>query len=125
VVGLLSALLGVGGGIVAMPLLLRFMHVRLEQLAATSLAIVTVAASAGAISYLLGAPPAGTMPAGSVGYVHLAAALPILVAAGITVRWGARVNQKLNARQLRLGFAAFFALLGVRLILENLLAAWG
>jgi uncharacterized membrane protein YfcA len=65
------------------------------------------------------------MPAGSIGYVHLAAALPILVAAAITVRWGARANQKLNPRQLRLGFAAFFALLGVRLILENLLAAWG
>jgi hypothetical protein len=124
-VGLLSALLGVGGGIVAMPLLLRFMRVRLEYLAATSLAIVTIAASAGALSYMVSSPPAGALPAGGVGYVHLTAALPILAAAAITVRWGAKVNQMLNARQLRLGFAALFALLGLRLILQNAIAAWG
>lgn len=123
-VGLLSALLGVGGGIIAIPLLLRLMHVRVEKVAATSLAIVAVAASSGAIAYLLGAPPEGALPHGGIGFVHVTAAIPILLAAAITVRWGARVNQLLDARRLRWGFAVLFALLGVQLILQNAAAAW-
>lgn len=123
-VGLLSALLGVGGGVVAIPLLLRFMRVSVEKVAATSLAIVAVAASAGAGSYLLGTPAAGAMPPGGVGYVHVVAAVPILLAAAVTVRWGAHVNQRLDARRLRWGFALLFTVLGLQLILENLAAAW-
>jgi len=122
--GLISSLLGVGGGIVAIPLLLRFMHVRLEHVAATSLAIVAVASTAGTISYMLSSPPAGGTPAGAVGYVHIAAALPILVTASVTVRWGARVNQMLDARRLRWGFAVLFAVLGLQLVVLNLAAAW-
>jgi uncharacterized membrane protein YfcA len=123
-VGLLSALLGVGGGIVAIPLLLRLMRVRVEHVAATSLAIVAVAAAAGAIAYLLGSPPAGLVPRGVVGYVHVTAAIPILLAAAFTVRWGARVNQALDARRLRWGFAVFFAVLAVQLLVQNVAALW-
>jgi hypothetical protein len=123
-VGLLSALLGVGGGIVAIPLLLRLMHVRLEQVAATSLAIVAVAAAAGASAYLLATPPADALPSGGVGFVHLTAAIPILIAAAITVRCGARANQKLDAKRLRWGFAILFALIGLQLVIQNAVAAW-
>lgn len=123
-VGLLSAFLGVGGGIVAIPLLLRVMHVRLEQVAATSLAIVAVAAAAGAIAYLLSSPPAAVVPRGVVGYVHVTAAVPILLGAALTVGWGARVNQMLDARWLRWGFAALFALIGLQLAIQNAAAAW-
>ena len=113
--GLISSLLGVGGGIVAIPLLLHFMRVRLEHAAATSLAIVAVAATAGAISYMLGSPPAGSTPPGAIGYVHVAAALPIMATAAITVRWGARLNQQLDARRLRSAFAVLFAIVGLQL----------
>lgn len=122
-VGLLSALLGVGGGIVAIPLLLRLMHVKVEQVAATSLAIVVVAAASGALSYMAAAPPAA-MPAGHLGYVHIVAALPILLAAALTAGWGAKVNQKLDPRKLRWTFAALFAALGVQLIVQNISVAW-
>lgn len=118
-VGTFSALLGVGGGIVAIPLLMRLLHVRLEQVAATSLAIVGVAASAGAISYMVSAPAAAALPAGFIGYVHLTAAVPILVAAALAVRWGAKLNQRLDARRLKLIFAVLFAVLGARLVIEN------
>ena len=119
-VGTFSALLGVGGGIVAIPLLMRLLHVRLEQVAATSLAIVGAAATAGAISYMVSASGASGLPPGHIGYVHLTAALPILLAAAVAVRWGARLNQRLDARKLKLMFAALFAVLGVRLLIGNL-----
>lgn len=119
-VGTLSALLGVGGGIVAIPLLMRLLHVRLEQVAATSLAIVGAAASAGAASYMLSSPAAARLPGGFFGYVHLVAALPILLGAAVSVRWGAKANQRLDARKLKLLFAVLFAVLGTKLVIENL-----
>lgn len=118
-VGLFSALLGVGGGIVAIPLLMRLLHVRIEHVAATSLAIVGVAAFSGAVSYMLARPDAAGLPDGHIGWVHLAAALPILLGAAVSVRWGAKTNQRMDARRLKIVFAVLFAVLGARLVIEN------
>jgi uncharacterized membrane protein YfcA len=120
-VGMLSALLGVGGGVVAIPLMMRLMHVPLARVAATSLAIVSAAALSGAISYMTATPDVAGLPAGRIGWVHVLAALPILVAALLTVRLGARANQRMQARGLRVLFAVVFGALGVRLILLNAL----
>jgi uncharacterized protein len=119
-VGVLSALLGVGGGLVAIPLLMYVVRLSVEQVAATSLAIVVVAATSGTLTYILSGLGAEHLPAGSVGYVHLAAALPMLPGAMVAARFGARMNQRLDPRHLRWTFAAMFALLGVRLLLTNL-----
>ena len=118
-VGALSGLMGVGGGILALPLLLYLLHVDMRRAAATSLAIIGFAGLAGTITYALsGAGIAGRAPF-SIGYIHLAAAIPILVGSVISVPWGARVNQRTNVRALRYIFAAVFLLLGTRFIIEN------
>lgn len=118
--GLLSALLGVGGGLVAIPLLLNVVRLNVERVAATSLAIVVVAATSGTLTYMLAGVGQGDLPLGSIGFVHIAAALPMLPGAMIAVRWGARVNQSLDARRLKQLFALFFAVLGARLVITNL-----
>jgi uncharacterized protein len=124
-VGVLSALLGVGGGLVAIPLLLYVVRIDVEQVAATSLAIVVVAAAAGTLTYMTAGAGAADLPDGSVGFVHVAAALPMLPGAMLAARWGAKLNQKLDARRLRLTFAVLFTLLGARLVLTNLGALFG
>jgi uncharacterized membrane protein YfcA len=63
---------------------------------------------------------AADLPAGSVGFVHVAAALPMLPGAILAARWGARVNQRLDARKLRWLFAVMFAVLGANLVIRNL-----
>lgn len=119
-VGLLSALLGVGGGLVAIPLLLHAVRLKVEQVAATSLAIVVVAATSGTLTYILAGLGVPGLPPGSFGYVHVAAALPMLPGAMVAARYGARLNQRLNPRQLRWTFAVLFLILGVRLVIANL-----
>lgn len=118
-VGMLSAMMGVGGGILAIPLLLYVVHLEMERVAATSLAVIAFAAVAGTLSYAVGGTAGQTLPAGSVGYVHVAAALPMLVGSIPAVRLGARLNRKLHSRTLRVLFAAVFLLLGLRLIAAN------
>lgn len=117
--GLLSALLGVGGGIVAIPFLLHIVGLDLPRVAATSLALVGFAAAAGVVSYMLAGWGAGDLPAGSLGYVHLAAGVPVLLGALLSVRVGVRTNQRVKSPVLRAGFALLLGVVGARLIVMN------
>lgn len=117
--GLLSALLGVGGGIVAIPFLLHIVGLDLPRVAATSLALVGFAAAAGFVSYILAGWGAGDLPTGSLGYVHLAAGVPVLLGALLSVRVGVRANQRVKSPVLRAGFALLLGVVGLRLIVMN------
>lgn len=119
-VGVFSALLGVGGGLVAIPLLLYVMRLDLSRVAATSLAIVVFAATSGTLTYMLSGAGLPGLPEGHVGYVHVAAALPMLPGAMIAARWGSKLNQRLDTARLRWLFSAFFLLMGLRLAVANL-----
>lgn len=118
-VGMLSALLGVGGGILAIPMLVYLVGLDLRRVAATSIAIVAFTAASGTLAYVVSGLGVPGRPPGSLGYVHLTAALPILGASLLTVHSGALVNQRLETRVLRLIFAGLFLLLGLRLVVMN------
>lgn len=117
-VGVFSAMLGVGGGIIAIPLLIYVVGLDLQKVAATSLAIVMFSALAGTVTYGASGMGAGAPP-GSVGYVHITAALPILLGSVLSVRWGATLNQRLGRRRLRRLFSVLFLGLGIYLIVRN------
>ena len=124
-VGIMSALLGVGGGIIAIPILVYFVRLRLQKVAATSMAIIAFTALAAVAGYAVAGAGETGLPTGSVGYVHYLAGLPILAGALLAVSLGARVNQGLDTRKLRILFGALFLLLGVRLVVQNVLAIPG
>ena len=119
-VGLLSALVGVGGGIIAIPILVYLMRLPLEKVAATSMAIIVFTALAGVGAYAVGGLGVAGLPPGSVGYVHVAAGLPILLASMVAVRAGARANQRLDDRRLRWMFGLLFLALGLNLAVRSL-----
>lgn len=121
-VGFLSALFGVGGGIVAIPVLIYFVGLTLSKVAATSMAIIMFTALAAVLGYGVAGLGESGLPPGSLGYVHYLAALPILVGALIAVTAGARVNQRLESGKLRVIFGVLFILLGLRLAVQNLSA---
>lgn len=122
IVGMFSAILGVGGGLVAIPLLLRVVGVELRRVAATSLAIIVLAASAGTLTYMLSGSGVVGLPPSSVGFVHVAPGIPLMIGSVLTVRLGARANQKIKLRTLRRVFAIFLAVLGLRLVVQGLTA---
>jgi hypothetical protein len=123
-VGLLSALLGVGGGVVAIPLLIHLIRLDVRRVAATSLAVVMLAATAGALTYGWTGADAVGLPAGSIGYVHVTAGLPILVGSVVAVRWGTRLNRRIGTSVLRRAFALLFIALGLRYVGLAAVALW-
>jgi uncharacterized membrane protein YfcA len=107
-VGTTSGLLGVGGGIVLVPLLTRFLHLDQKRAQATSLGILVFTALAAAITYRAAGPVD----------IRLAALLAVGAIAG--VRLGALTSAKVPAAALRRGFGALAILVGIRLLLPNL-----
>lgn len=118
-VGILSGMMGVGGGILALPLLMYLLHVDIRRATATSLAIILFAAASSSVTYAISGSNVAGMPPFSLGYIHVGAGLPILIASLIAVRFGAKVNQATNVKVLRYIFAAFFLLMGISFIWEN------
>jgi uncharacterized membrane protein YfcA len=106
--GLVSALLGVGGGIVKVPLMHLVMGVPLKVATATSNLMIGVTAAASAIVYLMrgGIDPLVAGPT-AVG-----------VFAGAMV--GSRVAQRIDLRVLRLLFVAVLALTAIQMTLRAL-----
>ncbi len=104
VAGLFSALFGVGGGIVIVPLLVLAAGVPTHIAAATSLAAIGITALAGATRY------------GFEGYLDVghAALVGIPAAAGAVI--GATLAQRVDARPLTLGFAALLGSIAVWLL---------
>jgi uncharacterized protein len=119
-VGTLSALLGVGGGIVSIPLLMHVIGLEIKRVAATSMGIIIITATAGTLTYMLTGGGQPGLAAGSIGYVHVAAAVAMFLGAVLSVGWGARINQRLQPRALTVVFATVFVIIGARLVLTNL-----
>lgn len=119
-IGGFSALLGVGGGIVGIPLMLQVVRLDLRRVAATSLAVIALTSAAGAAAYMLNGPDAAVRPGASAGYVDLPVAAALAVGALVSVAWGTRLNRRLNARTLALVFAVLLSAVGARLVALNL-----
>ena len=116
VVGFLSALLGVGGGVVAIPILLKWVRVGIERVAAASLGVIVCAALAGTIGYGVGGLGVEGLPRGALGFVHLPLLFAMLPGAVLAAPLGARWNDLLPASTLRRLFALLLLLMGIRLL---------
>ena len=103
--GFFSALFGVGGGIIVVPLLLLSGRWQERPAMATSLAAIGIIALAGAISYGIH----GDLKPG-------AAALIGLPAAGGAIA-GTALQQRMGGRTLSLLFALLLAGIGVKLLI--------
>jgi uncharacterized membrane protein YfcA len=104
VAGLFSALLGVGGGIVVVPLLILLAHYAERPAMATSLAAVGLIALVGATTYAFH----GEVKPGAAAVVGLPAALGAVFGTGL--------QQRLQGRTLSLGFAALLAGIAIWLL---------
>ncbi|MEQ8746889.1 sulfite exporter TauE/SafE family protein [Pyruvatibacter sp.] len=115
VIGFLSTLMGIGGGTfgnTVMTLYGRTIH----QAVATSAGLGLIIAVPGALGFIAsGWGEAGTPPF-SVGYVNLLAFACIVPATILMAPVGARLAHKLPQQTLKRGFAAFLALVAIRML---------
>lgn len=118
-VGLFSALMGVGGGLIAIPLLIYVMGLEMPKVAATSIGLIVFASVSGTVTYLFAGHGEAGLPPWTWGYVFAPAALAMMPGAVVGARWGALLNQRLDAGALRIVFALLFLAMGLRLVVVN------
>jgi uncharacterized protein len=104
--GFFSALFGVGGGIVIVPLLLLVGGWEMRSAAATSLAAIGITASAGVIIYV------------AHGQVKPAYAALVGIPAALGALGGATLQQRVPVRTLSFLFAGLLATIAVRMLLQ-------
>ena len=102
--GFLSALFGVGGGVLVVPLLIVAAGYAAHRATGTSLAAILVTSVAGAATYALH------------GEVDAAAAALVGIPATVGAIAGTALQQRLTGRALSLLFALFLAVIGVVLL---------
>jgi uncharacterized protein len=104
VAGVFSALFGVGGGIVIVPLLLLVASFRPHEATATSLGAIAITALSGVTAYAI---------RGDVRYGYAALlGIPAIVGA----LGGAALQQRVSAHSLTFAFAGLLAAIGIWLI---------
>lgn len=117
--GVLSALAGVGGGVILVPLYNGLVRLPLKAAVGTSAAAIVLIAAAGVVTYAVlgwGAP----VPPGAVGYVSVLHSAALVAPAVVTARWGVAAVHRLDVRRIRYGFAAFATVVAVRLLWDAL-----
>lgn len=121
-VGVFSSLMGVGGGIISIPLLIHWVGLEVRRVAATSIGIITITATAGVLAYVASGQGVPGRPDWSVGYVDVVRGAAMFAGSLLSVRWGAALNQRLNPRVLTLLFAVLFILIGIQLLVSQILS---
>ena len=110
-VGVFSGLFGVGGGILLVPILVLAFHVVQKNAQATSLVVVALAATTGAITYALGDSVVWT-------------SVVFLLAGGVVGTWlGSAIVVRIQTRWLQIMFGLLLVAAAIRLVVAASTAA--
>lgn len=116
VIGLISAVAGIGGGSMTVP----FLHatgMEMKHAIATSSACGLPIAVAGTASFIVSGWGAEQLPVGSSGYVYWPVALIIVLTSTMLTRVGASLAHRIPGAQLKLIFALLLLVIGGKLLI--------
>ena len=108
IAGLLSGLLGVGGGFVIIPALLRHTDLDIRSVQATSLTVIALVSVSGISAAAAHGPLAWTV------------ALPFAAGALLALVAGRQIAKKLDAKRLQQGFAWLCLLVALLMLVRAL-----
>ena len=115
-IGFFSGLFGVGGGIVAIPVMTLALRFKIHNAVATSLAMMILTSIGGVIGYIRGGLGVPDLPAYSIGYVNLPAWLLLTAASIGMAQVGALTAHRLPARWLRYFFIALIFYMALKML---------
>jgi len=116
VIGVVSAIVGIGGGSLTVPFL-TWCNTAMRQAVATSAACGLPIALAGAIGFIVTGLNAADRPAWSLGYVYGPALAGVAFASMLLAPLGAKLAHTLPTEVLKKVFAGFLALVGTKMLL--------
>ncbi len=119
VTGMLSGLVGAGGGFISVPFM-TWCNVRIHHAVATSAALGFPIALAGTLSNIWFGMQELALPPGSLGFIYLPALLPIVFASVMTAPLGAKAAHALPVARLKKIFALVLYALAAYMLYKGL-----
>jgi uncharacterized membrane protein YfcA len=114
VIGGLSNMLGIGGGMFTTPLFVSF-RMPMDRAIATSAATGVIITSIGALSYLIFGSSEAFYP-NAIGYIYLPAFVILAVTAAVAAPYGASLTRRLPAERLKRMFALLLFVIALFMI---------
>lgn len=118
-IGFISALMGIGGGTLAVPVL-TMLGAPIRRAVATSSVFGLLIAGPAVVGFIVAGQGAEGLPPGSLGYVHAPAALLLFSVSVFTAPYGVRLAHRIPPARLRLAFAIFLGVSAVRMLWKAL-----
>jgi hypothetical protein len=115
-VGLLSGLLGVGGGVIMIPILVLALKFKMHNAVANSLAIMIFSSIGGIIGYIVNGIGVADRLSYSLGYINLPSWLLLAIPSAVMAQVGAVVAHKIPRKPLMFIFIVIMLYMGLRMI---------
>ena len=104
--GIISSILGVGGGVIKIPVMRQLMCIPIKVAIATSAFMLTITATTGAIIYYYN------------GYIYPSLVAPLTVGAFVGSIVGSKLAQKVRSKVLELGFVIIVIIIALFMLLQ-------
>jgi len=114
--GFVTGLIGIGGGVLMVPLMVIFLNYHIHEAVGTSTAVMIFTSLSGAIAYMLYGLSASGLPPYSIGYVNL---LQWVLLAGTSIpmaQVGAYIAHKIHPKSLKWVFIIVMVYMGLKMI---------
>jgi len=115
-IGFFSGLLGIGGGVIGIPIMLIFLHFDMLKAIGTSAAVIIFTSFAGSIGYIFNGWEQPELPPYSVGYINLLNWVLLAVPGFFAARKGADIAHVVNPEYLKHLFVLLMVYVGLHMI---------
>jgi uncharacterized membrane protein YfcA len=115
-IGLISGIMGIGGGVIVVPVMMLALRFNMHHAIANSLAMMIFTGIGGAIGYIVNGLGLSNLPAFSIGYVNLLVWLLLSVTGVVMAQVGAMTAHRVPPRQLKYVFIVLMFYMGFKMI---------
>jgi len=116
--GVVSALAGVGGGVITVPMMYYFLKIPLKLTIGTSSATVVITAFFSVVGYILSGMGHADLPERSFGFVDLQRGIALTIGTLFLAKAGAHVSFRTHPHRLRILFALFIISLSIYMLVR-------
>ncbi len=115
-IGVVAGLLGIGGGVLVIPMMTLALGFKMHNAVATSLAMMILTSTGGVVGYIINGSGVPNLPPYSLGYVNLQAWFLLSFTSVGMAQLGAITAHRLPAKQLKYIFIAIMFYMGLKML---------
>jgi uncharacterized membrane protein YfcA len=115
-IGFFSGLLGIGGGVIGVPIMLIFLHFDMLKAVGTSSAVIIFTSFGGSLGYIINGWGQPGLPSYSLGYINLLNWVLLAIPGFIAARKGSEIAHLVNPEYMEHLFVILIIYTGLKMI---------